>query len=354
MNMNDTGNQYTAEQIVNMLSDAEVELSKGQTISEVAKRLGITEQTYSRWRHEYGGLRAEQVQRLKKLEQQVPLSRKRDEPMTTNSSPARITSRQRAISGLAKFGSVSRVILCFVFVGFPFVGPILVGMIAPTTRPTHEEATDDPKDICRSAWRHLQRSNMLVVIGSIVCFVFMFLSLPRSRVERSYFPGGSLVSAEERRYASESDNFMYAAALERVHQQTYQPPKIEENEIHLGGNSETAFMWFVASFYVLGAAFGLKLYRARCRSRLFREVLVPRWDGVAVEEVGFDGMLSKLRFGQLKYRLLGVDQHDGSLRALFCSRCSIREMLKLARDRSIEPVIWTRVGDLLGRWKAAN
>ena len=62
---------------MNKLSDAEVELSKGQTISEVAKRLGITEQTYSRWRHEYGGLRAEQVQRLKKLEQQVPITRNR-------------------------------------------------------------------------------------------------------------------------------------------------------------------------------------------------------------------------------------------------------------------------------------
>jgi len=92
--MSDTGNQYTAEQIVKMLSGAEVELSKGQTITEVAKRLGITEQTYSRWRHKYGGLRAEQVQRLTKLEQQVPLTTKRDEPAITNSRPIPTTSWQ--------------------------------------------------------------------------------------------------------------------------------------------------------------------------------------------------------------------------------------------------------------------
>ena len=68
--MGDTGRRYTAEQIVNKLREAEVELSKGQTIPVVAKKLGITDQTYYRWRREYGGLKVDQAKRLKELEQE--------------------------------------------------------------------------------------------------------------------------------------------------------------------------------------------------------------------------------------------------------------------------------------------
>lgn len=57
MHMGDTGKRYTAEQIVNKLREAEVELAKGLTIVSVAKKLGITDQTYYRWRREYGDLR---------------------------------------------------------------------------------------------------------------------------------------------------------------------------------------------------------------------------------------------------------------------------------------------------------
>lgn len=70
MNMGDTGKRYTAEQIVNKLREAEVELAKGQTIPVVAKKLGITDQTYYRWRREYGGLKVDQARRLKELEQE--------------------------------------------------------------------------------------------------------------------------------------------------------------------------------------------------------------------------------------------------------------------------------------------
>jgi transposase-like protein len=70
MHMGDTGKRYTAEQIVNKLREAEVELAKGQTIPVVAKRLGITDQTYYRWRREYGGLKVDQARRLKELEQE--------------------------------------------------------------------------------------------------------------------------------------------------------------------------------------------------------------------------------------------------------------------------------------------
>ena len=60
--------RFQAEQIIGKLREAEVEISKGQTIGQVVKKLGITEQTYYRWRKEYGGLRTDQAKRLKELE----------------------------------------------------------------------------------------------------------------------------------------------------------------------------------------------------------------------------------------------------------------------------------------------
>ncbi len=60
--------RYTAEQIITKLREAEVELAKGQTTPQVCKKLGISEQTYYRWRKEYGGLWVDQAKRLKQLE----------------------------------------------------------------------------------------------------------------------------------------------------------------------------------------------------------------------------------------------------------------------------------------------
>ena len=60
--------RFSAEQIVAKLRAAEVELTKGQTTPQVCKKLGISEQTYYRWRREYGGLRVDQAKRLKELE----------------------------------------------------------------------------------------------------------------------------------------------------------------------------------------------------------------------------------------------------------------------------------------------
>ncbi len=62
--------RYTAEQIITKLREAEVELAKGQTTPQVCKKLGVSEQTYYRWRKEYGGLRVDQAKRLKQLEQE--------------------------------------------------------------------------------------------------------------------------------------------------------------------------------------------------------------------------------------------------------------------------------------------
>lgn len=62
--------RYTSEQIIIHLREAEVELAKGQTTAEVCRKLGISEQTYYRWRKEYGSLRVDQVRRLKELERE--------------------------------------------------------------------------------------------------------------------------------------------------------------------------------------------------------------------------------------------------------------------------------------------
>jgi len=62
--------RYTTEQIINKLRQAEVLLSQGRSIREVAKELAISDHTYYRWRREYGGIRTEQAKRLKMLEKE--------------------------------------------------------------------------------------------------------------------------------------------------------------------------------------------------------------------------------------------------------------------------------------------
>ena len=62
--------RYRVEQIIRTLREAEVELAKGQTVVEVVRHLGIAEQTYYRWRREYGGLKLDQAKRFKALEKE--------------------------------------------------------------------------------------------------------------------------------------------------------------------------------------------------------------------------------------------------------------------------------------------
>ena len=62
--------RYTAEQIIGHLRQAEILISEGKTIIEAARHLGVSEQTYYRWRKEYGGMEVAQVHRLKELEQE--------------------------------------------------------------------------------------------------------------------------------------------------------------------------------------------------------------------------------------------------------------------------------------------
>ena len=61
---------YTPEQIINKLREAEIHINQGIPIAEVSRKIGITEQTYYRWRREYGGLRIEQAKKLKNLEKE--------------------------------------------------------------------------------------------------------------------------------------------------------------------------------------------------------------------------------------------------------------------------------------------
>ncbi len=62
--------RYTAEQIIGMLREVEVELSRGQKLGHICRSLGITEQTYYRWRREYGGMKLTQAKRMKELEKE--------------------------------------------------------------------------------------------------------------------------------------------------------------------------------------------------------------------------------------------------------------------------------------------
>ena len=62
--------RYTPEQIIGMLREAEVLLSQGQRTGEVCRHLGVSEQSYYRWRKEYGGLKVDQAKRLKELEKE--------------------------------------------------------------------------------------------------------------------------------------------------------------------------------------------------------------------------------------------------------------------------------------------
>ena len=62
--------RHTPEQVIRKLREAERMLGEGKTIPEAAKELGISEQTYHRWRNQYGGMKGDDVKRLKELERE--------------------------------------------------------------------------------------------------------------------------------------------------------------------------------------------------------------------------------------------------------------------------------------------
>ena len=62
--------RFQPEEIIQKLREVEVLLSQGQTIPEACRKIGVTDQTYYRWRKEYGGVRTDQAKRLKELDRE--------------------------------------------------------------------------------------------------------------------------------------------------------------------------------------------------------------------------------------------------------------------------------------------
>ena len=65
-----TRRRHTPEQVIRKLREADRLLAEGAGVAEVAKQLEVSEQTYQRWRAQYGGMRADDVKRLKELERE--------------------------------------------------------------------------------------------------------------------------------------------------------------------------------------------------------------------------------------------------------------------------------------------
>lgn len=68
--------RHSAEEIITKLREADVLQAKGQSITEASRQLGISDQTYYKWRKEYGGLQVDQAKRFKQLEQENSRLRK--------------------------------------------------------------------------------------------------------------------------------------------------------------------------------------------------------------------------------------------------------------------------------------
>lgn len=65
-----TRKRHTPEQVIRKLQDADRLLAQGADVAEVARQLGVSEQTYFRWRNQFGGLKAQDAKRLKELERE--------------------------------------------------------------------------------------------------------------------------------------------------------------------------------------------------------------------------------------------------------------------------------------------
>ncbi len=62
--------RFTAEQIIGYLREADVKVSQGMNVGQICREIGIAEQTYYRWRREYGGMKVDQARRLRDLEKE--------------------------------------------------------------------------------------------------------------------------------------------------------------------------------------------------------------------------------------------------------------------------------------------
>ena len=62
--------RHSPEEVINKLREAEILIQKGQEVPQACRQIGVTAQTYYRWRKEYGGMRVDQAKRLKELEKE--------------------------------------------------------------------------------------------------------------------------------------------------------------------------------------------------------------------------------------------------------------------------------------------
>ena len=90
--------RYTPEQIISMLREAEVALAQGQSVGQACRTLGVSEQSYYRWRKEYGGLRTDQAKRLKDLEKENGRLRK---AISDRRGEERLSEPRSSSSGVA-------------------------------------------------------------------------------------------------------------------------------------------------------------------------------------------------------------------------------------------------------------
>lgn len=70
------GKRFTAEQIITILREVEIYQGKGMTAEQAIRQCGVSEQTYYRWRKEYGGMQVSQAKRLKDVEKENTRLRK--------------------------------------------------------------------------------------------------------------------------------------------------------------------------------------------------------------------------------------------------------------------------------------
>jgi transposase-like protein len=96
---------HTTEQIIGRLREAEVLLGQGQTVTDDCRSLKISEQTFYRWRKEYGGLRTDQAHRLKEMEKDNAQLRKLVTALSLNNDIWRETARR---NGSARPGAGKR------------------------------------------------------------------------------------------------------------------------------------------------------------------------------------------------------------------------------------------------------
>ena len=68
--------KHRPEEIIGKLREAEIVLAQGGVVADACRRIGVTEQTYYRWRREYGGLKTDQARRMKELEKENALLRR--------------------------------------------------------------------------------------------------------------------------------------------------------------------------------------------------------------------------------------------------------------------------------------